>query len=198
MFRRFVPDLGVSIAPKAVNSEAGTMLRKLHHLNTNLGKPLVTSNIWEWQSVLRECHLPDPGDQGESRTDDAFEDAKQNSEDEERGKARCCTVAHEDNRPAENCSGEVFANGELDKADRTWEASYKVAEVEGTAAPGVLLAMEVRVCLDSHHRCIAQGNLVKVLEHVGHEHQGHQAITYVSIWFRSPCRGLTEHQSFEE
>jgi hypothetical protein len=89
-------------------------------------------------------------------------------------------VTHQDDGPTEDCGGQVSANGELDEADGAREAGHEVAEIEGAAAPGVLLAVKVRVCFDAHHSGKAQGNLIKVLEHIGHEHQGHQTKGTVS------------------
>lgn len=60
-------------------------------------------------------------------------------------------MAHQDYGPAEYGCREVSAKGELDKADGPGEAGGEVAEVEGAATPGVLLAVEVCVCLDSHY-----------------------------------------------
>jgi hypothetical protein len=84
-------------------------------------------------------------------------------------------VAHEHYGPAEDGGGEIFPDWELDKADRAGEAGYKIAKVEGAAALGVLLHVQMRVCLNSHDGYVAQSDLIEVLEHVGHEHQRHRA-----------------------
>jgi len=52
-------------------------------------------------------------------------------------------MAHEDYGPEEDCCGKVFANGEFDEANGTWEAGYKVAEVECAACPRIFLAYQV-------------------------------------------------------
>lgn len=84
--------------------------------------------------------IPKRSNQTEAWTYDTFEHSEEYSEDHKGCKICGRSMACKDDRPAKNGRSKVLSNWELDESNRSWDTGNKVAEVESTAGPRVLLA----------------------------------------------------------